>query len=116
MTPYAEAAAVYDREPCARCFAADLALHLAGGFVFSTPKFFIMGRAVRRDAPLACIVDPAFAFARESADCWHVYLMAGDVAAAWSVLPWSLPWISFERKNELRVYSLSDIRRLSPAA
>jgi len=48
-------------------------------------------------------------------DAWHVYLMAGDIAKVWSILPWELPLITIERRNVLKVYSLDSIRRLSGA-
>ena len=57
--PYAEARAVYDREPCRRTFNEDLELHLMNGLVFSTPEFFLMGRAVPRGACHADIINPA---------------------------------------------------------
>jgi len=97
---------VFEREPCARTFAEDLALHFEHGFVFSTPDYFIMGRPVPKDAPAEDIVNPAIVFPRAICDCWHCYLFAGDMAAALAVLPWALPWISFERKNELRIYDM----------
>lgn len=113
MTPYEQARSVYDREPCARTFDEDLRLHLLNGFAFSTPAFFVMGRPVRKDWLAPCIVNPNYIFAHHTADCWHLYCMAGDMSAAWSILPWPLPWFSFERRNELRFYRAADIQRLS---
>jgi len=115
-SPYEQARAVYAREPSVRTFEEDLALHLEFGFVFSTPAFFIMGRPVRKDAPHGLILDPTYTFACRERDCWHVYCAAGDLGAAWSILPWSLPWLSFERKNELHFQRADRIRRLSVPA
>lgn len=112
-TPVEIAAEVYEREACARSFREDVEAHLLNGFVFSTPDFFIMGRAVERDAAPTLILDPLHAFPRESCDCWHIWLFAGNMERAWSIMPWSLKWFSFERKNELRFYSADAIRRLS---
>lgn len=113
MSPFLEAKAVYEREPCRREFFEDVCLHLMHGFVFSTPEFFIMGRPVLSSAPAEMVVTPSVQWPRESCDCWHIYLFAGDMTKAWTILPWQLPKISFERKNELRFYRFRDIRRLS---
>lgn len=113
MTPYEQARAVYLSEPCARTFEEDLGLHLARGFVFSTPKYFIMGRPVQKEVEAWKIVDPSVYFPPELCNCWHVFVMAGDVSKVWDILPWPLGTISFERRNELRFYSAERIRRLS---
>lgn len=113
MNPIAQARLVYALEPCARSFLDDLEAHLGLGFVYSTPDFFVMGRPVQRSAPAHLIIDPSVSFERSVCDCWHVYLAAGNLGKAWGILPWPLEWLSFERKNELRFYKASDIRRLS---
>ncbi len=112
MTPYEQAMAVYKSEPCARTFEADLALHLEFGFVFNTPEFFIMGRPVKKDAPHGLILDSSYAFVRRECDCWHIHLAAGNLEQAWQILPWQLPWLCFERKNELRFVPADRIQRL----
>lgn len=113
MSPYEQAAQVYLRERCARSFTEDVELHLMHGFVHSTPAYFIMGRPVIRTAPAWQIVDPAHTFARADCDTWMVYLAAGDLGRAWDVLPWPLPWLAFERKNELRFLPAEAVSRLS---
>lgn len=112
MIPYDAAMAVYRNEPCARSFFDDFTLHMKHGFVFSTPDYFIMGRPVNSKAAEAQIVDPACTFKPEECDCWHVYLMAGDVTKVWNIMPYPLPKVSFERRNELRFYTLDSIRRI----
>lgn len=114
MTPYQRAAAVYASEPCARTFAQDLEWHLVNGFVFSTPDFFVMGRPVVSEADHALIVGQ-HRFPAVICDCWHVYLHAGNMAKAWSMLPWELPLVSFERNNVLRVHRLTSIRHFCHA-
>lgn len=111
MSPYEKAKGVWLREACARTFDEDLRLHLVGGFVFSTPDFFVMGRGVNSKADPRLIVNPAVSFGRELQDAWHVYLMAGNMAKAWDILPYPLPMFSLERKNELRFYRFEDIAR-----
>lgn len=112
MTSYQRAARVYELEPCARTFAEDVEWHLANGFVFSRPDFFVMGRPVVSQADPALVVG-LHRFPSVVCDCWHVYLHAGNMARAWDMLPWELPLVSFERGNVLRVYRLAAIRRLS---
>lgn len=112
-TPFEDAVAVYDREPCARSFDEDLRLHLRHGFVFSTPEFFVMGRPVKSSAPTREIVNPACDWPREECDCWHVYLMAGDMARAWGILPWAMEKFSFERNNRLRVVCARRLQQLT---
>lgn len=112
-TPYEQARDVYRSEPCARAFEEDLEAHYINGFVFSRPDFFIMGRPIVKAADPVLIVDPWMRFPSAFADCWHVYLFAGNLARVWDILPWPLPWVAFERKNELRFYSQEAIRRLS---
>lgn len=113
MSPYETAREVYVKEPCARTFDEDLATHLRAGFVFSTPDYFIMGRAVWSKAPAHLILDPRNPFVREVCDCWMIYLAAGDMTKAWEIMPWPLPLFSFERRNELRFYKAADMKRLS---
>lgn len=114
-TPFTRAMTVYESEPCVRTFWEDVTLHYCNcsGFVFATPEFFIMGRAVLRSAPAADIVNPAVGYIRGVADCWHVALACGDLSAAWSILPWPMDWMSFERKNELRFHRFADVQRLT---
>lgn len=113
MNPFEKAQEVYRREPCARTFDEDLFLHLKHGFVFSTPEYFIMGRAVDRNADPVLIVNPRCTFGRDEANAWMIYLMAGDPSKAWSIMPWPLGWFGFERRNDLRWYQAERIRRLS---
>lgn len=112
MSPYEQARAVYGHERCARTFEQDRDLHFEHGFVFSTPTYFAMGRAVPRKGDPALIVDPGVRYHLEACDCWHIYLFAGDITKLPDLMPWALPWISIERKNELRFYPLAEMRRL----
>lgn len=113
MTPVEQAAAVYERETCARTFREDLEAHLLHGFVFSRPDFFVMGRPVIRTADPALIVNPWHHFPSSECDCWHVFLFAGNMLPAWRIMPWDLPWFSWERKNELRFVRVESMRRLA---
>jgi hypothetical protein len=108
MTPYEQAARVYEREPCARSFQADLEAHLFCGWVVSTPLFFVMGRRVMKRWPAEMTLNPHYT--HPQGDGWHVWLAAGDLRAMWAALPAELEWISYERRNVLRVARLARLR------
>lgn len=113
MTPFEQAKKVYESESCRSTFDDDRRAHDMYGFCFSTPLYFIMGRPVISTATPDLIVNPMYNFVLEKCDTWHVFLAAGDLSHAWEVLPWVYPYISFERKNELRFYQLAAMQRLS---
>jgi hypothetical protein len=108
MTPIDQARAVYSQEWCARTFDEDLALHLSGGYVFSTPTMFLMGRPVRSDAPPDEIVNPAVSFS--GPDAWLVYLLAGSLREALEFIPYPLPFVGWERANILRFHAMDRVR------
>lgn len=112
MTPVEQAKQVYQQEPCARTFEEDIHLHLMHGYVFSTPYYFVMGRAVLRGGCPNEIVNSTFLYAPWRCDCWHVYLFAGDMNKALSMFPYPLPWVSFERQNKLRFYPFDRLNHL----
>lgn len=112
MTPVEQAAAVYEREECARTFREDLEAHLLNGYVFSTPTMFMMGRPVRHDAPPEDLVNPWVVFPREECDAWMVYLAAGNLAEFWTVEPFPLVYVIFERQNVLRCFYAKHVKRL----
>jgi len=112
MSPYEQMAEKYRRHPQDAPFADYIAWHMAYGFVFATPEYFVMGRPVTRsrfhpdsfDAPAA------------DNDCWYVHAMAGNVSKVWDILPYPLGWVAFERsrggKLELQIVELERLRRL----
>lgn len=102
MTPYDQARAVYDSEPCARTFEEDLQLHFRHGYVVSTPECFAMARPVWRHWPYEHLANPALVAA--NGDCWWIWLLAGDLRTALSWLPDSREWIGYERVNVPRFF------------
>ena len=123
MTPYEQAQAIYAREPCYRTFAEDLELHLRHGWVFSTPQVFAMGRPVTTYGTERQIIDPAHSYEDLSManmgdliDCWHIHVLAGSLARALPLLPYELPFMSFQRRNVLKIWPLASIRRLCPTS
>lgn len=111
MSPLARAAAVYDREPCARTFEEDFRLHLQNGIVISTPTLFVMAREVPRAADSADIVNPAVRFPSAQCDAWMVYLFSGEISEVFQYCPSPKEWVAFERKNVLRWHRFESIRR-----
>jgi hypothetical protein len=108
-------AAQYAAHPQEQSFKWYCDWHFRHGFLFSTPEFFIMGRGVPKDHPL--MLDLGVLFAPDSCDTWYIFSMAGDMIKAWSILPWPLPWIAFERvregKRELTIVPFEQIKRLT---
>lgn len=98
--PKARASRVYDLEPCDRTFFEDLAIHRRYGVVIDTPKVFVMGRPVRKDAPISLVLDPTYRFS--DPDAWLVWLLAGDLQEALRLMPYPLPWLGWQRRNRLR--------------
>lgn len=106
MTPFDLAASIYESEPCANTFEHDLLAHMQHGYVFSTPQSFIMGRPVDRHAGGAELFDITFTPPRERQNAWFVWAYSGDIAHALQFLPYRLPWVVFQRKNDLRTYPM----------
>ncbi len=68
------------------------------GFVYSTPDFFVMGRPINGNA-------------------WFIEAFSGDMEKVWSILPWPLPFVAFERfDNNIRLYPMDRVRRLTVPA
>lgn len=110
MSPIDKARQVYSQEPCARTFDEDLRLHLKFGYVFSTPEFFIMGRPVDSTAEYHLVTDPSLQFPEP--DAWLVYLAAGDLSMFWTIKPFDLPYIGWERDNALRFYPSERLEKI----
>lgn len=100
MTPVEQAAAVYAREWCSGTFREDLEAHLIGGYVFSTPRGFVMLRPV--DSAAAEALDPWHVFPLERRDAWLIWLAAGDLASLLPLFPYRLPLMGWQKRNRLR--------------
>jgi len=75
-------------------------IHKQRGFVFATPEFYIMGRPVRKYAPIEDILNVECDFAPSTCDTWFIFQLAGDMRAAWKIMPWELPWMCWTRDND----------------
>lgn len=113
MTPLDQMRQVYAAEPCLCTLAEDIGFFQAHGLVFDLPEFFVMGRPVVKSAGYHAISVARTPFLPDEWDCWHIQAMAGDLKKVWEVLPFDLPWIGFERMNNLRFYRTARMRRLS---
>lgn len=92
-----------------RTFQQDLQMHLAHGYVFSTPEEFLMGRPVVSAADPADIRNPDIIFDAEDCDCWHIHAYAtrnswpkkcrGLVEKVLRWMPYHLPLVSWDRKR-----------------
>lgn len=104
MSPYETIRLKYEASEHEKPWKWWLEYHYERGFVFSTPDFFAMGRVTSKSPGMD--------------DCWYIFAFAGDMAKCWSILPWPLPWVAFERildgKRDLRFYRLEDLRRHTP--
>ena len=100
ITPLQQALDLYAAHPEMNMMD-DLTSHIAfGGHVFATPSCIAMVRPVRKDwepkylADLSCIQEA------ETADCWFIWLAAGDLAAAAEALlslAGPQKWLAFQR-------------------
>lgn len=100
----AKAAAIYRREWCARTFSEDLALHLRGGFVISTPGVMLWFRGVRAEAAEHEICDPVVTWPEGQWTGWMVALLATSGPCDWKAIkacfPRPLPLL-FQKRNRL---------------
>jgi hypothetical protein len=110
-------AAKYADHPQEMVFGYYIDWHFKHGFVFSTPDFFIMGRAAPKGVIEADGVKLTWFPEWWNCDTWYIHAMSGDMSKAWSILPWELPWIAFERvrcgKRELTFIETGRLRRLT---
>lgn len=113
---------IYSTEHCVRTLEEDFRLHTANptGCVIKLPDLIALARPVDKDADPELIVDPKYWFSPSIRNCWHIYLLVGNILHARQLLPFELEWMSFERKNRLKIvpfqrfFSLChDIRPLS---
>lgn len=98
MTPIDHIAALYRGRPD-MSFDDDLAAHFLRGYVISTPEAFAMGRPVRREWTTEKLADPFHVEPLESADCWFIWALAGDLRIAVRWLPRELPWFGFAQRG-----------------
>ncbi len=112
MSPAGKAFKVYQEEECSHSFLEMLELCLAEGYVHSTPEYFVAAREVSSIWDTQQIVNPLceenhIKNLTQDLDCWHIHLMAGDMAEATKQFPHDHKLISFERRNQIRFYDFA---------
>jgi hypothetical protein len=90
---------LYQRFPQPRSFEEDVELYHNSGYVIETREVYVMGKAVKHDAPWEAIVNPQVSFARHVQDAWFLHAMAGSLRAMWEVKPYYLPLIGWSRRG-----------------
>lgn len=118
MNPASRAFQVYQDEESSHSFASMLELCLAEGYVLSTSRFFVAAREVSSKWDPRAIVDPFFWWHHsnnltQNPDCWHIHLMAGEMAEAAIHFPHPHNLVSFERRNQLRFHEFHRFFRRS---
>jgi len=115
MNPYDTIKAKYEASEHVETWQWWMDWHYRHGFVFSTPDFFAMGHCCIKTSNGGLV---GLGFEERHSDTWYIFAMAGDMAKCWSILPYELPWIAFERirggKRELAFHRTADLRRLTP--
>lgn len=105
MTPFQEAAEHWNRlrTPISDTFGGIVEKHaMRGGYVLATPHFFMLGRPVRsvwttrQLATIDLVAHPS------RADCWYVYLAAGDLREMVKAIPYPLPFVAFHRNRSTK--------------
>lgn len=111
MNPFEKAQKCYVPNAPYTTFPQDLVVHLQYGYVINTPRLFLMGRPILKEAAYPLQTDPLHEF--KSYDTWLVWLCAGSVGAAIGAMPFYLPWIAFSRRNvrKLNFYLTDDFKR-----
>jgi hypothetical protein len=112
MTPAEAAAQWCQAHPEHGTFAEVLGAYLSFGYVWSSPRSFILARPIRREwwndgDKLAdhSLVDPG-------GDCWFIWLAAGDMAEFFKICPEPKTFVCFSRGDVARLWEFERLRRL----
>jgi hypothetical protein len=112
LTPIEKAELIYQREPCENTFPQDLALLRVYGHVISSPRLFVMGRPIQKDATRGQIYDLSYTFSVPDTWLCHVAAVSGAcLIDLLDAMPYYLPYIAWEKRNKLRVYKTSLLRK-----
>lgn len=83
--------------------------HAVGGVILATPSVFVMARRIVHSWSDEQICHPQITASPEEADCWHVWLLAGDFREAVERLDRSFPFVSWHRRGKLKVHRLDHV-------
>ena len=94
MTPYEQVQRLYLEQPQQYSFEEDLRRFSKMGYVFSTPKSFIMGYHI------------------PEIDTWFIHAYAGELGDAFKYLPFPAMWVEFRRNysQENSIHLFDDIK------
>ena len=112
-TAYQLAKKAFESETSSFTWEEYLEWHYVNGCVFSRPDLIVANRPVSSKGRWIDIINPAFRFHSNVCDCWHVGILAGNIAKAWEFLPWEMKYMSYERANIPRITNLDNLRRLT---
>lgn len=100
-------------------------LSVDNGWVLSSPDIFCLARTVflgvkdgkpipDKDDPSRIfgehtIIHPMYEFQPEHINCWHIHVLAGDMEKLFTWMPFRLPYVSWEKRGQLRVHKLDDV-------
>lgn len=102
---------LYVKHPQPRTMEEDEELYRVSGHVIDTPDVFIMGKAVKHDAPIESILYPGVCFAPSVADAWFLHAMAGDIRAMYDAMPYFLPLVGWARRDgQVHFHSTTNAR------
>jgi hypothetical protein len=110
MSYYHQAIAMYEAiGETAEQFSIDMAWHCVNGYVYASPLGLAMARPVSSKWTTEQILDYTEQGIELTSDldCWHVHIVVGDLTHLLSLIPHSLPLISYERKGKLKFHPFS---------
>jgi hypothetical protein len=115
MTPIQKCKMLYTPQS-PRTFEEDVTAHMAHGYLFATPEYFLMGRPVWSLAPQDHINDVWHTFPPTLWDAWYVYAFAladdqglrGLVKKLLRHIPFYLPLIAWERSGHPLTFFSTD--------
>ena len=107
MSPYEKAARWHLEHSPGVAFTEIVEAHFQVGYAFSGPAYFLLGRQVSSTWDDERICDPWQV--DPLGDAWHVWLYAGDMRAWQRLVPYSLPWLMFHRRDKLRRYRFPQV-------
>ncbi len=113
MTPFEKAIATQLVDCSAADFFSALNAHFLRGFVHSDSASFLMARPVCSSASRESILDPLCQFRADSCDAWFVYLAAGNLPDLFSLAPYPLEFICYERFGAVKIVRFQSISEKS---
>jgi hypothetical protein len=99
MTPIQQIQKLYVAHP-EMDFELELEAHFDCGYVVSTPEVFAMARPVRSNWSAEKLRNPFLVEPLQTADCWFIWALAGDLSVAARWLPCELPLLGFARRGK----------------